>query len=155
MIPFFLNVLKPILDLLIGLVDSIDKYLNGHDIAHVLPMFVLATMDTPDEVAVLDTLGVGADVLQCCFFMAGLKTREPAIVHRLNIMSSNPYYAKEKCQDDQWGFNFQAREGELARELQKMKLQNEKKQREIDSMLASDKEIQEVRRKIEASYLSK
>lgn len=65
------------------------------------------------------------------------------------------YYVKERCQGDQWGFNFQAAEGDLAKELQKIKLQNEKKQREVDAMLANDKEIQSVRRKIEASYLSK
>jgi inosine/xanthosine triphosphate pyrophosphatase family protein len=36
-----------------------------------------------------------------------------------------------------------------------MKAKNEKKQREIESILTSNKEIQEVKRKIEESYLSK
>ena len=59
------------------------------------------------------------------------------------------YFYNERCQDDKWGVNFQEKEGELARELQRMKLQNEKKQREIDAILASDKEVQAVKKKIE------
>lgn len=36
-----------------------------------------------------------------------------------------------------------------------MKILNDKKQREIDAILSSDKEVQAVKRKIEESYVTK
>lgn len=58
------------------------------------------------------------------------------------------YFYEEPCQKDHWGISFQEKEGDLAKELQRLKIQNEKKKREIDAILTSDKEIQAVKRKI-------
>lgn len=65
------------------------------------------------------------------------------------------YFHKEECQQDSVGFHFQEAEGELARELQKRKLQEQTRQREADKLINENEEIKKLRQQIQLAYLNK
>ena len=65
------------------------------------------------------------------------------------------YFHKEECKEDVVGFHFQQAEGELARELQKRKLQEQTRQREADKLNNENDEIKKLRQQIQLAYLNK
>lgn len=61
--------------------------------------------------------------------------------------SNATYYGSRRSGDDI--------EEKMARELQRMKLENEAKQREIEKICAESEEIRQLKEKIKAAYVSK
>lgn len=85
LLAFFLEPLNPLPGLTVPIGHLVYEHLDGHDPIQVLAVLVLTAVDAPNEVAALEALLVGADVLEQRGLVGGLTAGEPGVVHLLNI----------------------------------------------------------------------